>query len=506
MPFLRSAIPSVLLVCAACASSPTSQGDGAKVPTSPSSRESGAATVTSPPSIPPAPSTAPTAGTASRSLAEEMRAALNELVAVDTSHGHETDALKPLAERLRAAGLTGVELLESAPGRGNLIARYKGNGSKKPLLLIAHIDVVPVEGQSWSVPPFQVTEKDGFLWGRGVNDDKHMASEMVAVALELAKTKAKLSRDVIFAFTAGEETGGQAGAKWLAQNHIELIDAEFALNEGAKLRLTDNGEKMALVEVGVAEKTFLTFHLSVKGAGGHSSLPTFDGPSAVFTLARALMKVEPYRFPAHLLPVTKEQFRNAAAFAEKPLADVLKRIATTGRISPSDDRFLTKEPAYNAMIRTTCVTTQLKAAPQDNQLPTNAEASVNCRLMPDDTAEHVLGTLTKLIDDPVVEIRKEEIGAGPYSPIENPVPEAIKEVAGRAWPGVPVTVAMGPGATDSRHLRAIGIASYGVPLTPVTKQELAGGHIAHGPDERHPVRWEAQSVGFFHDLVVHLAQ
>ena len=156
-----------------------------------------------------APGTAP----AVLPLPDETRATLDALVAVDTSHGHETDLLRPIADRFRAAGLI-VELVESAPGRGNLVARYKGTGSKRLLLLIAHVDVVPIEGQPWTVPPFHVTEKDGLLWGRGVNDDKGMAAVIVAIALEMARTKPALARDVVFALTSGEETGGKAGAEW----------------------------------------------------------------------------------------------------------------------------------------------------------------------------------------------------------------------------------------------------------------------------------------------------
>src|SRR5260221_3113830 len=187
-------------------------------------------------------------------LVHETRAVLEQLVAVDTSHGHESDALQPIAERFRAAGLA-TEVVESSPGRGNLVARYKGKGGKRPLLLIAHIDVVPVEGQPWTVPPFRVTEKEGYLWGRGVNDDKGMAAMMVTIALEMARTKPVLSRDVIFALTAGEETGGSAGAEWLAKSRKDLIDAEIALNEGAGGRLDDQGRRLIEGGGGGAQKT-----------------------------------------------------------------------------------------------------------------------------------------------------------------------------------------------------------------------------------------------------------
>src|SRR4051794_30351886 len=197
--------------------------------------------VGAPPPAPPLspPSTgsaiAPVAGAPSTaypgSFEAEARALLVELAAVDTSHGGETIALRPVADRLKSAGVA-VEIAGSAPGRGNLVARIKGNGSKKPLLLLAHIDVVPGEGQPWSVPAFPPTEKDGFLWGRGIADDKAMAAVFTAIVLELARNKTPLSRDVILALTAGEETGGFEGVQWLLKNRRELIDAEVALNEG----------------------------------------------------------------------------------------------------------------------------------------------------------------------------------------------------------------------------------------------------------------------------------
>ncbi|WP_394835416.1 M20/M25/M40 family metallo-hydrolase [Pendulispora rubella] len=484
-----------LLGCAACAGS-SSSPPPARVTAS----TAPAADVAPPPAPPPAKPEPP------RPLAEETRAVLEQLVAVDTSHGNETAALKPIAERFRAAGLSGVQLLESAPGRGNLIARYKGNGTKKPLLLIAHVDVVPVEGQPWTVPPFQVTEKDGFLWGRGINDDKAMAAVIVAIALELAHTKPVLSRDVIFALTAGEETGGLAGAKWLAQNHEDLISSEIALNELGSVRLSDDLEKAVLVTAGVAEKTIQTYHFVTKGKGGHSSLPPVDA-DPIAALSRALIKVSQHRFPARILPVTREQFAGEAPLLGKPLSDVLKRIVSSGRIGPDDERVLSKDAFYSALTRTTCVATQLQGSPQDNVLPTTAEANVNCRLLPDETREQLLETLKKVVGDPAVDITPAaDYGYGPYSPADGIVPAAIKRIAGKTWPGVPVVGAMGTGATDSRHLRAIGIAAYGVSVSPISKKESLSGHGAHGPDERRPTKWLADGARYLQDLTMDLAK
>jgi acetylornithine deacetylase/succinyl-diaminopimelate desuccinylase-like protein len=454
------------------------------------------------PSPPPPPPPPP------RSLGDETRVELNELVAVDTSHGHETTALQPIAERLRAAGLA-VELVESAPGRGNLVARYKGSGARRPLLLIAHVDVVPIEGQPWSVPAFQVTEREGFLWGRGINDDKAMAAVIVAIALEMARTHPPLSRDVIFALTAGEETGGFAGAQWLAKNRKDLIDAELALNEGGSCRLADDADRVVEVGVGAAEKTFQSVRLTVRGKGGHSSTPPTDS-DPVLTLARALVKIGELRFPARVTPATREQLASEARLEKPPIAAALARVAasaTPGNVEAGDERILARDRAINAELRTTCVTTQLQAAPQDNVLPTSAEAVVNCRMMPDETREQTLATLTRTIGDSRVEIvPTNDFGYGPYSPVDGEVPRAIRKVAGTLWPGVPVVSMMGTGATDSRHLRAIGVLAYGVTVSPLTKPERLAAHTAHGPDERRPARWLADGARYLRELTYELAR
>ncbi len=439
-----------------------------------------------------------------RSFTDDTRSTLDTIVAVDTSHGHETDLLKPIADRLRA--WMPVDLVEGMPGRGNLVARYKGTGAKRPLLLIAHVDVVPVEGQPWTVPPFQVTEKDGFLWGRGVNDDKGMVAVMVALATEMARTKPALSRDVIFALTSGEETGGASGAQWLAQNRKDLIDAEIALNEGGSTRLDDEGSRVVEVDLGAAEKTFQSYRLVVRGKGGHSSIPPTDS-DPVLTLSRALVKIGEFRFPARVIGASREELAADAKLEKPPISEVEARVAALGQVSDDDERILSKDRLVNAHLRTTCVTTQLQGSPQDNVLPTSAEATVNCRILPDETREQTIATLQRVVGDPAVEIAPtSEFGYGPYSPFDGEIVRAMKKVAGAIWPGVPVVPTMGTGATDSRHLRAIGIRAYGVSVSPTTRPEALAGRLAHGPDERRPARWLPDGARFLRDLTYELAR
>jgi acetylornithine deacetylase/succinyl-diaminopimelate desuccinylase-like protein len=374
------------------------------------------------------------------------------------------------------------------------------------MLLLAHVDVVPIEGQPWTVPPFALTEKDGFLWGRGVNDDKGMAAAIVAVTLELARAHAPLTRDVIVALTAGEETGGGAGVRWLVENHKDLLDADIALNEGAGLLLADDLGKPVNVGLQVSEKVIQTYQLVVKGKGGHSSRPPTSGDPVV-TLARALIKVGEHRFPATVLPETKADFESELAIAEPQYAAALRRvIASAPRISAADDALLSKDAAYNASLRTTCVTTMLKGSPQENVLPTTAEAQVNCRILPGETRDQVHTALVKAIGDAnVAVIDGLNMGDGPPSPYEGEVVDAVKKVAAATFPGTPVIPTMSTGASDSRHLRGLGIRAYGVSPGASSRAEGKAGHLAHGPDERKSAKWVQPGAAFFREIVRTLA-
>lgn len=452
------------------------------------------------------------------SFDDEARALLLQLAAVDTSHGGETKALRPIAERLRASGVQ-VDIVEppSSPGRGNLIARIKGNGSKRPLLLIAHVDVVPVEGQPWTVPPFPPTEKDGFIWGRGVADDKSMAAAFTAIALELAREgrgsedakrdQTALSRDVILALTAGEETGGFEGAKFLVEKKKELIDAEFALNEGGGMVTTQDFSDVQLVGIGVAEKSYQSYRIIARGGGGHSSIPK-PGDDPALSLARALVRVGELKFSARVLPQVKNWFSAAASWEKAPLDGSLKSAAATSpRLLPADEKVIAPDRTYGSLIRTTCVTTMLQGSPQDNVLPTSAEAVVNCRILPDETREQTQAAIVKAINDPKIEVKWEsDHGVGPMSPADGEIVSIIEKVATRSFPKAKVVTSMSTGATDSRHLRAAGIVSYGLGCAPTSIEEARSGRGAHGPDERRPTRWLGPGARYLRDVVLAIAK
>jgi acetylornithine deacetylase/succinyl-diaminopimelate desuccinylase-like protein len=487
----KTVLPCALLVLSACAEEVTQP----VVPTTPPPAP--VASLATPPPAAPPPAPPPPLP-----FKDAYRHVLEQMVAVDTSHGGETKLLEPVATLYRDLGVP-VQIIESSPGRGNLIARLHGSGAKKPLLLLAHVDVVPVEGQPWSVPPFAVTEKDGFVWGRGVNDDKSMAAAIVAMTTELARDKTPLARDVIVALTAGEETGGGAGARWLAENHKELLDAEIALNEGGGIRLSEDGDRAVAIDVSTSEKTYQTFKLSVKGAEGHSSTPPTDG-DAVTTLARALDKVGSCRFPPRVLPEAKAALAQRITESTPALAAALRHaLASAPKVSAEDDKVISKDRVLNANIRTTCIATTLRGSPQDNVLPTTAEAQVNCRILPDETRDTVLAKLKSIVADAKVNIEfGTVVGAAGETPPEGEVFDAVKHVALSHFPSATVAPSMTLGATDSRFLREIGIRAYGVSPVVFSMHELA--HLAHGTDERAPAKWLVEGATFLRDVTLFL--
>jgi len=434
------------------------------------------------------------------------RAILDELVKVDTSHGNETQLLRPVKARLAAAGITG-EIIESGPGRGSYVGRIKGTGAKKPLILLAHVDVVPVDGQPWTTKPFVPTEKDGYLYGRGVNDDKGMAASIIVVAEELAKRKPRPSRDVIIMLTAGEETGGTVGVRWLVEHRKDLFgDAEIALNEGGSLLVGADGD-IRSVGIGVAEKTFQSFRLTVKGKGGHSSQPPTDGDAAT-TLSRALVKVGEHSFPMRVLPQVKDSLSHSSQREKSPLGPALAHaVASAPKVSPADEKIIATDRTYNALLRTTCVTTMLKGSPQDNVLPTEVEAVVNCRILPGETVSQTQKILADLVADKGVTIAPyDEVGEGPIEDLSGDVVAAVKVAAGKVFPTSHVVGTMSTGATDSRHLRGAGIHSFGISTSAVALDDVRKGLVAHGPDERRLVKWIDKGTEFLRVTVDELVK
>ncbi|HEY1586090.1 MAG TPA: M20/M25/M40 family metallo-hydrolase [Polyangia bacterium] len=427
------------------------------------------------------------------------RQLLDELVETDTSNppGNEEKAAKLIAGKLRAAGIEST-IVPFAPGRANLVARLKGDGSKKPLLLLAHLDVVGAAGQPWTTPPFTVTEKDGWLYGRGVTDDKSWVAMATALVIELKKTHAPLHRDVILALTGDEESGG-AGIRYVLEHRKDLIgDAEYALNEGGGVTLDGQG-KARLVSLGTAEKTFQDFSFIAHGVGGHSSVPNDE--NAIYRMARALEKVAAYKFPTRLTPAVRDSLRATAVTQPEARAKAMRAAAEVkGDTIPAELlAAMDSHPMVRALTRTTCVATMMNGGTRDNALPVEAKATVNCRIMPVETIESVQETLKKLAAGLAdVEIVT-DFGIGPEVPNSGPVRAAVEKATRAVWGAeVPVVARIGLGASDSRFLRKAGIASYGIGVM-AKPDELTRN--AHGPDEAAPASSFPLGVAFLRDIV-----
>ncbi|HLG20984.1 MAG TPA: M20/M25/M40 family metallo-hydrolase [Bdellovibrionota bacterium] len=434
--------------------------------------------------------------------ADSVRELLRQLVEADTSNppGNEERAAAIGAKRLKDAGVS-ADITEFAAGRKNLVARLKGTGDRKPLLLLAHIDVVGAKGQSWSTDPHKMIEREGFLIGRGVSDDLGMAAVEMEVFLLLKRANVTLDRDVILAWTGDEESGGQ-GILYLLKHKPESISAGLVLNEGGEISLDDKG-KVNLVNIQAAEKTYQDFELIAKGPTGHSSVPLKE--NAIYRLTRALERFSHFREPARLIPVTREYYRARAASEPPRVAAAMKTVSEAkGSLPAGALKVLEEDPIHAANLRTTCVATVIQGGTRVNALPSEARANINCRILPDESVEDIRKQLVKVIADSAIEVKAlEDFSRAEASPVQGEGIDAIKKTAGEMWPGVPVLVSLSRGATDSRFLRAAGIPAYGIDPIALTE---ADGRRAHGIDERIPVSSLRPAIEFFHRLVLNLAQ
>jgi len=351
-------------------------------------------------------------------------------------------------------------VLSSGPRKGNMVARLRGTGARRPLLLIAHMDVVEARREDWDFDPFKLQEIDGYFRGRGSIDDKAMASIFVANMIKLVKEGFRPDRDIILALTADEELSDSPhdGAHWLIDHHRDLIDAALAINEGGGGALKDGKPSRLVVQL--AEKVYQTYRLEAKDPGGHSSLPRRDNP--IYRLAQGLERLARFDFPVALNAVTRAYFERAVATESPDIAAALTALLA-GRTDAVELAPLSASAVYNAQIRTTCVATMLDAGHAENALPQTARATVNCRIMPDQPVAEVENTLVRVIGDPriaVIPVGKPVLS--PASPIDPDVMQAVERIAAEMWPGVAVIATMSTGYTDSRWLRNAGIPAYGV--------------------------------------------
>jgi len=419
--------------------------------------------------------------TAQQQLAVDVYKELVEINTV-TATGDTARAAEAMAARLRASGFSesDVQVFTPAPRKGNLVARLRGTGARKPILLLAHLDVVKARREDWSLDPFKLIEKDGYFYGRGTADDKFMAAAFVANLIRYKQEGYKPDRDIVLALETDEEILDRdaLGIQWLLQNHRDLIDAEFALNEGGSVGLK-NGKPIRN-SVQTSEKVSLSYQLEVKNRGGHSALPNRE--NAIYRLAEGLARLSKFSFPFELNETTRAYFeRTAELEGEQVAADI--RSVISGRPDPASLSLvrLSANPVYNAQLRTTCVATMLEGGQAYNALPQVARATVNCRIMPGEPVNEVKATLVQVLADDQIAVTQigEPILSAP-SALHAEIMGVVGKLSAEFWPGAPIVPTMSAGATDGSYLRNAGIPTYG-------HSGLAGDVDdvrVHGKDER----------------------
>jgi acetylornithine deacetylase/succinyl-diaminopimelate desuccinylase-like protein len=434
---------------------------------------------------------------------QRARDIYKQLIEINTtdSVGNVTRAAEAMAERLKAAGFPAadVQVLGPDPRKGNLVARYRGTGGRRPLLLLAHLDVVEARREDWTSDPFTFLEKDGYFYGRGTADDKAMASILTANLIRLKEEGFAPDRDLILALTADEEGGTFNGVDWLIKNHRNLIDAELALNEGGSGQMK-NG-KYLINEVQASEKVYQDFRLESKNAGGHSSRPVKD--NAIYHMAEALARLGAFEFPLNMNEVTRGYFEKMAGFQADPkVAADMRAVAQAAPDRQAAARLAAASPYYNALMRTTCVATRLDGGHANNALPQTAAANVNCRILPGEAPAAIKQQLIGVLADPTITVTfVDEAKPSAPSPLTPAVMRPLESITHALWPGVVVVPVMGTGATDGLFLRNAGIPTYG---TEGVFGEIDDNRM-HGRDERVGVKQYFEGLEFQYRLIKALA-
>ena len=425
------------------------------------------------------------------------RAIFQELIEINTTRDSgATRAAAALVQRLRKAGFgtRDLHLVGPKPHKQNLVVRLRGTGKRPPILFLAHLDVVEARREDWSMDPFKLTEQDGYFYGRGTMDIKDEAAGLVANLLRLKRERFRPDRDIIIALTDDEEGGDDNGVQWLLQNRPELIKAGFVINTDAGGGQMKKGRRLRN-PVQTSEKIYATYLLEVTGNGGHSSLPPKD--NAIYTLAEGLGRLAAFDFPVRLNSATRSFFSRLAKQDTGQVARDLKAV-NGERPDPAAAQRLAGVPLYNSSMRTTCVATMLKAGHAENALPQRAQATVQCRLLPDESPEQTRATLIRVLADSLIKVTlSAPAGLSPASPPSPEVMSAVESVTTAMWPGVIVLPVMDPWTTDGRHFRVAGTPVYGVSGVFYDIADVR----AHGKDERVLVQSFYEGVEFGYRLM-----
>ena len=431
---------------------------------------------------------------------QRARDIFEQLININTtgSSGSTTVAATAMANRLTQAGFPAADVQIVGPADSknhNLVARFRGTGSQKPILLLAHIDVVEARREDWSVDPFTFLERDGFFYGRGTMDVKDGAAILVATLARLKREGYRPNRDLILALTTGEEGGSDYnGVEWLLANRRDLIDAAYVINMDAGDPVILNGKRL-MRTVQASEKVFVTFKLEVHNPGGHSSLPTKD--NAIYRLAAALGRLSAYEFPAQLNEITRASFARWSQLQQGTLAADMAAVAQPNPDSAAIRRLSDASPLYNAQLRTTCVATELAGGHAENALPQSASATINCRMLPGTAADEVQRTLRSVVNDTAVTVSVMTPAVpSPASPLTPEIMTTIERITTRLW-HIPVVPVMETGATDGLYFRNAGVPVYGVSGVFVDINDIR----AHGRDERIGVQDYYDGAEYIYQLV-----
>ena len=426
---------------------------------------------------------------------------LIEINTTDTPAGNVTRAADAMAARLRSGGFAAadVQVLGPDPKKHNVVARLRGSGSRRPLLLLAHLDVVEAKREDWSFDPFGFLEKDGFFYGRGTSDDKSMAAILTANLIRLKQENFRPERDLILALTADEEGGRFNGVDWLIKNHKNLIDAELALNEGGSGQMRNGKYRINQLQAG--EKVYQDFRLESRNPGGHSSRPVRD--NAIYHLADGLARLAKFDFPVNLSEVTRTYFDRMAAFeSDSRVAEAMRAVARPTPDPHAVTLLASSSAYYNALMRTTCVATLLEGGHANNALPQLAAANVNCRILPGEDPAAIKKRLEEVLADPKVTVSfVDQARPSQPSPLTPAIMGPIESITKAMWPEVIVVPVMGTGATDGLYLRNAGIPTYGIEGIFYETDD----NRSHGRDERVGVKQFFEGLEFQYRLIKALA-
>jgi acetylornithine deacetylase/succinyl-diaminopimelate desuccinylase-like protein len=428
------------------------------------------------------------------------RDVLKQLIEIDSTHANgSTGATHAIAGRLTAAGFAPGDFTLLAPPdhptKGNIVVRLKGTGKLKPVLFICHLDVVEADKRDWTYDPFQLTETDGFLYGRGTIDMKGQDAATLTALIRLKQEGYKPDRDIIVAFTADEEAGGDAnGVDWLLKGHRKLLDAEFVVNPDSGDAASKKGKPLFL-GVQTAEKQYMTFAIEATDKGGHSSQPTPANP--IYHVAAAVERLSRFQFPLHLTPTNKAYFGARAKLETGQLQADLYSIAGPSP-DPAAVARLSAATDTNIMLRSTCVVTQFDGGRSESALPEDAKAVIQCRIIPGETEADVEKTLAGIVADPAVKLTLTyPPDISPESPLDPRIMGEVEKLGGDMWSGITVMPEMSAGASDSAFTRAVGLPSYGIDAS---FQDI-DDQRAHGRDERVGVEVYNQELAFIYRLM-----